>query len=73
METTWIIITALFLLIIFLYWKISKEYFKNEVFSEGTWKNWVTRLYYWQGAIFISGAVTATLIFLFKRADILNF
>ncbi|MEW7278655.1 hypothetical protein ABW636_08665 [Aquimarina sp. 2201CG1-2-11] len=73
MENTWIIVASLFLIIIFLYWKISKDYFKNEVFSEGTWKNWGTKLFYWQGAIFVSGLVTALIVFLLKWTSILNF
>lgn len=73
MENIWIIAIVLFLITIFLYWKISKNYFKNEVFSKGTWKNWGTRLFYWQGAIFVSIGVTFLIIFLLKSINILNF
>lgn len=73
MENIWIIAIVLFLITIFLYWKISKNYFKNEVFSKGTWKNWGTRLFYWQGAIFVSIGVTFLIIFLLKAINVLNF
>ena len=73
MENIWIIAIVLFLITIFLYWKISKNYFKNEVFSKGTWKNWGTRLFYWQGAIFVSIGVTFFIIFLLKSINVLNF
>ncbi len=73
MENIWIIITVLFLIVIFIYRRISKDYFKNEVFSEGTWKNWGTRLFYWQGAIFISGVFTTLIIFLLKWTNVLSF
>ena len=73
MENVWIIAIVLFLIIIFLYWRISKNYFKNEVFSKGTWGNWGTRLFYWQGAIFVSIVVTTLIFFLLKWTDILTF
>ncbi|SNR34828.1 hypothetical protein SAMN04488111_0641 [Lutibacter flavus] len=73
MENIWIIAILLFLITIFLYWKISKNYFKNEVFSKGTWKNWGTRLFYWQGAIFVSIGVTFLIIFLLNAINVLNF
>lgn len=73
MDKTWIIAIALFLIVIFFYWRISKDYFRNEVFSEGTWNNWSARLFYWQGAIFISSGVTAIIIYLLKWTNIFTF
>lgn len=73
MEKIWIIAIVLFSIIIFLYWRISKNYFKNEVFSKGTWKNWGTRLFYWQGAIFVSSGVTTLIFFLLKWTNVLTF
>ena len=73
MENIWIIAIILFLIIIFLYWKISKDYFKNEVVSKGMWKKWGTRTFYWQGAVFVSTGVTALIIYLLKITNILSF
>tara|TARA_B110000093_G_C12894679_1_gene377673 strand:+ start:85 stop:306 length:222 start_codon:yes stop_codon:yes gene_type:complete len=73
MENIWIIAVGLFLIILFFYWRISKNYFKNEVFSKGTWKTGVTKLSYWQGAILVSSGVTILIIFILKWANILAF
>ncbi|WP_372744799.1 hypothetical protein [Lutibacter sp.] len=73
MKNIWIIAIVLFLIIIFFYWRISKNYFKNEVFSKGTWNNWGTRLFFWQGAVFVSLAVTALIFYLLKWINVLTF
>ena len=73
MENIWIIAVGLFLTILFFYWRISKNYFKNEVFSKGTWKTGVTKLSYWQGAILVSSGVTIHIVFILKWANILAF
>jgi hypothetical protein len=73
MENIWIIAIVLFLIITFLYWKISRDYFKNEVVSKGMWKQWGTRLFYWQGVIFVGIGVTFLIIFLLKSINVLKF
>lgn len=73
MENIWIIAIGLFLIILFFYWRISKNYFKNEVFSKGTWKSGVTKLSYWQGAILVSSGATILIIFILKWTNILIF
>ena len=50
-----------------------QNYFKNEVFSKGTWKTGVTKLSYWQGAILVSSGVTILIVFILKWANILAF
>ena len=69
----WIIAIGLFLIILFFYWRISKNYFKNEVFSKGTWRTGVTQLSYWQGAILVSSGAVILIIYILKWANILTF
>jgi hypothetical protein len=73
MDKIWIIAIVLFLIVLYVYWRVSKKYFRNEVFSEGTWNNWSTRLFYWQGAIFASIGVTFLIMYLLKSVNILSF
>jgi hypothetical protein len=73
MDKIWIIAIVLFLIVLYVYWRVSKNYFRNEVFSEGTWNNWSTRLFYWQGAIFASIGVTFLIMYLLKSVNILTF
>ena len=73
MENIWIIAIGLFLIILFFYWRISKNYFKNEVFSKGTWRTGVTQLSYWQGAILVSSGAVILIIYILKWANILTF
>jgi hypothetical protein len=71
MNNIWIIAIALFLIVLFVYWRTSKIYFKNEVFSEGTWNSWSTRLFYWQGAVFASIGVTFLIMYLLMSVSII--
>ena len=73
MFNIWIIAIGLFLIILFFYWRISKNYFKNEVFSKGTWRTGVTQLSYWQGAILVSSGAVILIIYILKWANILTF
>lgn len=73
MEKIWIIAILLFLIITFLYWKITNGYFKNKVYGSKMFKQWGTRTFYWQGAIFISGALTILTMFLLKWGNVLTF
>ena len=73
MVNIWIIAIGLFLIILFFYWRISKNYFKNEVFSKGTWKTGVTQFSYWHGAILVSSGATTPIIYILKWTNILTF
>lgn len=73
MDKNLIISIALFLIVLFVYWRTSKIYFKNEVFSKGTWNSWSARLFYWQGAVFASIGVTFLVMYLLKSVSILTF
>ena len=72
MEKIWIIGISLFLLITFLYWKLTRNYAKKE-YGKKMWTQWGTRTFYWHGAIMISGGVTLIIIFVLKSANVLIF
>ncbi|MFI1743443.1 hypothetical protein [Thalassobellus sediminis] len=73
MEKFWIVaITILiFTIITFLYWKLTNAFGKNE-YGEKMWKNWGTRMYYWTGAIMVSGGITVGIIYLLNSTNILT-
>ena len=70
----WIILIAisLFLLITFLYWKLTNGYAEKE-YGKKMFKQWGTRTFYWTGALFVSGGVTVLIIFLLKWLNVLTF
>jgi len=72
MEKFWLIGIPLFLVTIFLYWRITKGYAKKE-YGQNMWKQWGTRTFYWQGALLISGGVTVMIVVLLKWANVLSF
>ena len=72
MENIWIIAIILFIIITFLFWRLTKGYLKKE-YGEKNWKNWGSRLFYWQGAIFTSTGLTFLIMYLLKWANILSF
>ncbi|GAA4945376.1 hypothetical protein GCM10023314_18160 [Algibacter agarivorans] len=74
MEKIWAIgITILiFLVITFLYWKLTRGYAKKE-YGKKMWTQWGTRTFYWTGALMISGGLTVLIIFLLNSANILTF
>ena len=55
----WTITTALFLILIFLFWKLTKNKFKKE-----------SRLVYWQVAIYTSAGITAVILYLLKAGNL---
>ena len=69
----WIIAISLFLIITFLYWKITSGYFEKKVYGEKMFKKWGTKAFYWQGAILISGGLTTLTMFLLKWGNLLTF
>lgn len=72
MEKNWVLAIALFLIITFLFWRITNGHFKKE-YGNKMWKLWGTRTFYWQGAILLSSGLTILIIFLLKWTNVLTF
>lgn len=68
----WILAIALFLIITFLFWRFTSEHFKKE-YGNRNWKQWGTRTFYWQGAIFVGTGGTLLIIFLLRWINVLTF
>lgn len=71
MEKIWIIPISLFLIITFLFWRITRVHFRKE-YGNILWKQWGTKTFYWQGAIFVGISGTMLVIFLLKWANVLT-
>ena len=67
-----LIAIVLFVIITFLYWKITRGFGEKE-YGKKMWKNWGTRTFYWTGALFVSGGITVLLIYLLKWGNVLAF
>lgn len=63
---------SVFLISIFLYWKVMRFYSKKVV-GKKMYKQWDMRLYFWQGAIFTGTGVTFLIMFLLKWTNVLTF
>lgn len=72
MEKIWIIVISLFLISTFLFWKLTNGYFKKE-YGEKLWKQWSSRLFYWQGVIYTGTGITILLLFFLKWGNVLIF
>lgn len=72
MEKIWGIAIIIFLVITFLFWRSTKEHFQKE-YGKKVWKQWGSRLFYWQGVIFVSTGGTLLIMFLLKWGNVLNF
>jgi len=74
MEKTSIILLAigLFVVITFLYWILTRTYAEKE-YGKNMWKQWGTRTFYWQGALYFSGGLTVAIIFVLKSISIITF
>ncbi|WP_290700095.1 hypothetical protein [Lacinutrix sp.] len=72
MDKIWIIATLLFLIITFVFWRLSNRYYKKE-YGKKMWKLWVTKTFYWQGVILISGGITIATLFALKFGNVLTF
>lgn len=72
MEKIWVLALLLFLIITFLFYRITRGHFKKE-YGEKTWKQWGTRLFYWQGAIFVGAGGTFLIMYLLKWTNVLTF
>jgi hypothetical protein len=74
MEKKWVILTAILILLIyiFLFWRLTRSYAKKE-YGTKMWKHWPTRLSYWQAAILYSIGFTIITMYLLKWGNILTF
>lgn len=74
MEKKWILLIAImiFIAFTFLILKLGSIYYKKEYGSK-MWKQWPTRLYNWQAAIFYSLILTTVTMFLLKWAKVITF
>ncbi len=58
-----IIAVSVFLVSFFIYWKVMHYYSKKEL-GEKMYKQWNSRLYFWQGGIFTSTGATFLVMFI---------
>lgn len=72
MELIWLFAIALFSIITFLFWKLTKDHFRKEV-GPKMWRKWRTRTFYWQGAIFVGTGGTFLILFLLEWTNIISF
>jgi hypothetical protein len=72
MEKFWLIVIILFLINLFLFWRITARHRKKE-YGQKMWKLWGARTFYWEGAIYISTWTTILILFILKWANILTF
>lgn len=74
MEKIWVITIAavIFLILNFLYYKILNVYYKNMI-GKKMWKLGGTKVYFWQGSIFVSTGGTILILYLLKWLNILTF
>ena len=72
MVKIWITATVLFLLITFLFWKLTIGHFKKD-YNNKMWRLTGTKTFYWQGTLLISGGLTLLTMFLLKALHIFTF
>ncbi len=72
MVTIWILILALFLVITFFYWKLTRG-FVERTYGKKMLKQWGARTYYWHTALLVSGGITVMIVYLLKWAKVLTF
>ncbi|EDM43359.1 hypothetical protein SCB49_01352 [unidentified eubacterium SCB49] len=72
MKTIWmlLIVISLFAIITFVYWKLTHDYAEKQ-YGKKLFKQWGARTFYWTGALFISGAITVSVIYLLKIGNVL--
>ncbi len=62
MEKIWVIAVSLFVIITFLFWRLTNGYFKKE-----------SRLVYWQVVIYAATGITILIMFLLKWTNVMAF
>lgn len=74
MDKIWILLIAVLIFIVstFLFLKFGGRYYKKE-YGKKMWKQWPTRLYNWQAAIFYGVVLTMIVMFLLKWTNVLTF
>jgi hypothetical protein len=72
MEKIWAIAISLFLIITFLFWRLTSGHFKKEYVTK-IWNQWGTRLFYWQGVIYTGTGITILIMFSFKMGKCFDF
>lgn len=74
MEKKWILVIAImiFIAFTFLILSLGSVYYKKE-YGTKMWKQWPTRLYNWQAAIFYSLILTTITMYLLKWANVIDF
>lgn len=72
MDSIWIIAILLFILTVFIVWKLSVGRFKKE-FSEKRRKLSGQRTFYWEQVIGVSFGITFLILFLLRQANFLTF
>lgn len=74
MEKIWILLLAILILLLFilLFWKVTHRYTKKK-YGAKNWKQWSSKLSYWQAAILYSTGFTIITMYLLKWGHILNF
>ena len=74
MEHQSIVFIALliFLIFIFLFWRLTRGYAKKK-YGRKMWTHWPTRLSYWQAAILYGIGFTVIVMYLLKWGTVLTF
>lgn len=57
---------CLFVVITFLYWKITKPYVLK-MYGKKMSQHWTSRTFYWTSVLFMSGGITVLVIVLLKK------
>ena len=68
----WVIGISLYLIITFLFWRLTNDHFKKE-FRRKMWKKWGTRLFYWQGVIYTGTGITVLIMLFLRWVNVLTF
>jgi len=72
MDKNVVIAISLFVIVTFLFWKFTSDYYKKG-YGEKLWNQWDTRLFFWQGVIYTCTGITALLLFILKWTNVLTF
>ncbi len=67
-----LIIPAIFLIILFIFWILTANHRKKE-YGKHMWKLWGARTFYWEGAIYLSTGITILILFILKWLHLISF
>lgn len=68
----WTLTIALFLIGLFIFWKLTNVRMRKE-YGEKMFKQWTSQLYFWQGAIYSSAAITILIMYILKQTNVLTY